>query len=132
MRQHPDNAGGLGALLMLPAKVRIVAGILLAVVGAVLAVVLWNRGVVAGATIFAVVLGFFLAWSGVSSQRRESRQQAQRKSVASRQEEILEDMVALKRSGGNPVRYLNEQGIQDAEIRATLLEEMKQRLAASK
>lgn len=126
MQQQPGVAG---SLLMLPAKVRIVVGIIIFILGAGLAVVLWGRGVVAGATIFGMVFGFFLTLSGISSHRRESGQKAQLQSVMARQDEIIEDMIALKRSGGNPVRYLNEQGIRDGEIRATLLEEMKRRIA---
>lgn len=132
--QHvpPGNPGLLGSLLMLPPKARILTGVVMAVLGAGLAMALWGRGVIAGATLFLMVAGFFLSWSGVSSARREARQKAQLQSILARKEEILNDMVHLKRSGGNPVRYLNEQAIQDPELRSALLEEMKGRLSAGK
>jgi hypothetical protein len=131
--QQPSGGGGLiGSLLMLPPKARVVTGIILAVLGAGLAVALWGRGVISGITIFLMVIGFFLSLSGISGIRREARQQAQLKSVLERKEEMLQDMVDLKRSGKNPVRYLNDQGVQDPDLRASLLEEMKARIAAGK
>jgi hypothetical protein len=37
-------------------------------------------------------------------------------------------MVAEKREGRNPIRWLNDQGIQDLEIRSLLIEGMNERL----
>jgi hypothetical protein len=41
-------------------------------------------------------------------------------------------MIDLKLSGKNPVRYLNDQGVQDGDLRSALMEEMKQRIAERK
>lgn len=133
IRHQPSEGGGLlGSLMMLPPMARIVTGIIMTVLGAGLAVALWGRGVISGLTILLGVVGFFLAWSGFSSRQSQAKQDAELQSILGRKEEMLQDMVDLKRSGGNPVRYLNEQGVQDAELRAALLEELKQRLARAK
>jgi len=130
IQQEPSAAPGLvGSLMMLPPKARLVAGIVMALLGAGLTVALWGRGIVFGATIFCMVVGFFLAWSGYSGLERQARALAQLRSVEERRDEILQDMIDLKKAGGSPVRYLNEQGIQDAELRSVLLEEMKERMS---
>jgi hypothetical protein len=131
--QEPsDGVGLLGSLLALPPWARLFMGLLLGLLGAGLAVALWGRGFISGVTIFLVVIGFFLSWSGISGIQRQARQQTLLKTILERKEEMLKDMIDLKLSGKNPVRYLNDQGVQDGDLRSALMEEMKQRIAERK
>ena len=120
----------LDQLIRLPPKARIVTGILLFCAGVVATIGLWGRGVVWGLTLFLVVVGFLLLLSGIAAHFKERNREAFLASIEQHREEILAAMIGAKREGKNPVRFLNEKGIHDAEIRSALIEEMNQRLTS--
>lgn len=114
-------------LLRLPPVPRIVAGIIALAAGAASSVFLWDKGVIFGLTLFAFVAGLFLLISGIASLRHQRKRRALVQSIAARKEEILEGMLAARKEGKNPIRWLNEQGIQDPEIRTWFIEALKAR-----
>ena len=117
-------------LLGLAPRPRMIAGAIAIAAGVASTILLWNRGVVWGLSLFAFVAGLFLFWSGISGMNRQKARAEQLATFRARQEELLDAMVEEKRQGRNPVRWLNDQGIQDPEIRSLLLEEMGSRLKA--
>lgn len=132
IQKPPGSPGLFQTLLRLPPKARLGAGIVSMVGGGVLSAFLWDRGVVWGLPLFALVLGLFLSISGASGIRNDSRRRAMLESLARRKDELVDGLIEAKRTGKNPVRWLNEQGVEDAEIRGALLEHMKERLRAGR
>lgn len=115
-------------LLRLRPRSRIIAGMVSIAGGVALTVLLWNRGVVWSLPVFAAVGGIFLFLSGLSGRRKEKERERLLAMAERRQEELISSMVAEKREGRNPVRWLNDQGIHDGEIRTLLLDAMNERL----
>ena len=107
----PDDPSLEATLLRAAPVPRLIAGSILFVAGVALGIMLWNRGVVAGITIFLAVVGLALV-ATIEGQR----------------EELIISMIAAKQAGKNPIRILNQMAIHDAEIRTSLIEEMNQRL----
>jgi hypothetical protein len=125
----PQGSPGLFTrLLRLPPLPRVIAGIVAILGGAVTTVLLWGKGVVWGLTLFAFVAGLFLLISGLVGLRHQKERQALLDSVSKRKEEMIREMIEAKRKGYNPIRWLNDQGILDAEIRTMLLDAVNERL----
>jgi len=127
-RPMATSGGVYQNLLGLPPRPRVIAGMVAIAGGVLLTVMLWNRGVLWGLPVFAVVGGLFLFFSGLAGLRRQKERRALIESVEARREELLEGMVTEKREGRNPVRWLNDHGIHDAEIRSLLIDGMNERL----
>jgi len=123
-----ETHGIVEQMIRLPPKPRIVAGVLFFGAGTAATIGLWGKGVLWGLTIFMVVVGFLLTLSGISGLFRERHRREFLTSVEEHREEILGAMMEAKRQSRNPIRFLNEKGIHDAEIRGALLEEMNRRL----
>jgi hypothetical protein len=115
-------------LLRLPPLPRVIAGIVALLGGFVSTVLLWGKGVVWGLTLFAFVAGLFLLISGLVGLRHQKDRQALLDSVSKRKEEMIREMIEAKRKGYNPIRWLNDQGILDAEVRSILLDAMNERM----
>jgi len=114
-------------LLKLAPLPRLIAGIVLIPGGVLTTLVLWNRGVLWGLPAFFSVGGLFLLGSGISGLRQQKARRDRLAALETRREELVEAMVTEKREGRNPVRWLNDQGIHDAEIRGLLLDGMNER-----
>jgi hypothetical protein len=123
-----ETHGILEQLIRLPPIPRIIAGAVCFAVGLAATVALWGRGVLWGLTIFLVVAGLGLLLSGISAFFRDRHHRAFLAMVEEHREEILAGMIEAKRTGQNPVRFLNEKGIHDARIRGSLVDEMNERL----
>jgi hypothetical protein len=115
-------------LIRLAPKKRLIAGIVCMTASSGIAVALWEYGVVWGLTIFFFFMGILLSISGGFGLLRERRHRARVSDIMDKKEEFLAAMIDAKRQGRNPIRFLNEKGIHDAEIRTALIEEMNQRL----
>lgn len=123
-----DNRGVFLELMRLRLKYRLIAGILCLVAGVVCTVALWERGVIWGAAICFLVFGLILTGSGLLGMKSEKKQREFLESIRRRKGEILQVMINTRKQGRNPIRYLNEQGIHDPELRTALLDEMNARL----
>ena len=125
----PQGSLGLyDRLLRLPPMPRVIAGIVAIAGGGASTILLWDKGVVWGLTLFAVVAGLFLLISGLVGMRHQKVRRELLASVEEKKEEMILKMIELKKQGKNPIRWLNDQGILDAEVRARLLEAMNERL----
>ena len=126
MPQEPFHPSFIG-LIRLPPKPRFLVGSVILAGGIFLTVFLWNHGVIASLSIFAVVTGLLMTFSGLAGMRALSKRRQMVVALKERKEEILEALIEAKRQGKNPVRLLNDQGILDPEVRAWFLEELRQR-----
>jgi len=115
-------------LLRLPPQYRLITGIGCVLGGAFLTWSFWERGVVWGLTLFVVAGGLFMSVSGALDWRKQVRRRKYLESIRDRKDELLDGLIAAKRSGKNPVRWLNEQGITDAELRKWFFGAMEERL----
>jgi hypothetical protein len=125
---YSSSTGIYQNLLGLPPKSRMIAGAVAIAGGVASTVFLWNRGVVWGLSLFAFVSGLFLFFSGISGMNRQKARAQQLAAFQARRKEWVEAMVEEKRRGGNPVRWMNDQGIHDPEIRSLLMEDVTARL----
>jgi hypothetical protein len=115
-------------LLGLAPRSRVTAGMTLIAAGVLVTVLLWNRGVVWGWALFAFGAGTLIFFSGLAGLRKEKERARRLAGLEARKDALLDCMVAEKRDGRNPVRWLNDQGIHDAEIRGLLIDGMNERL----
>jgi hypothetical protein len=127
-RPTSTTGGVFVNLLRLPPRPRVIAGILSIAGGVLVSVLLWDRGVLWGLPIFAFIGGLFMFFSGLTGIRKQKERQKLLASFESRRTDLLDGMVAEKREGRNPIRWLNDQGIQDLELRSLLIEGMNDRL----
>lgn len=125
---RPTTWGTYEMMLGLEPRARVVVGMASIAGGVLLTVLLWNRGILWGLSIFFAFAGIVAFFSGLSGLRKEKERKARIAEIDARKGELLEAMIAEKREGRNPVRWLNDQGFHDAEIRSFLLEAMTERL----
>jgi hypothetical protein len=116
------------SLLRLKPRLRVASGMIGIAGGVIVSVLLWNRGVVWGYPLFAAGGGTLLLFSGLAGLRKEKARRELLTSVEEQKGVMIDAMVAEKRDGRNPIRWLNDQGIHDAEIRSLLIEGMNERL----
>jgi len=126
--ESPSAMGTYQMMLGLGPRARVFAGMASIAGGVLFTVLLWNRGVIWGLPVFFVFAGTVVFFSGLAGLRKQKERAARLASIEARKEELLEAMVAEKREGRNPIRWLNDQGIRDAEIRSLLIDGMNERL----
>ena len=115
-------------LLVLEPRSRVIAGMIMIAAGVIVSVLLWNRGFVWGWALFAFGAGTLAFFSGLAGLRKEKDRARRLADLEARKDGLIESMVAEKREGRNPIRWLNDQGILDAEIRSLLIDGMNERL----
>lgn len=123
-----NSVNMMGGMLRLAPKPRIIAGLVLMVGGVGLSALLWDRGVIWGLPLFAGFFGMILFFTGLSGLTKQKARELLLSSVNERKEALIEGMLTEKREGRNPVRWLNDQGILDGEIRGLLIDAMNERL----
>lgn len=126
--ETPRTGDIVQQLIRLRPKPRLFAGITCMVVSSLVAIGLWDYGVIWGATLFFFFIGFLLVVSGALGIRRDRKRETDAGEIEAHRDEIVRAMVEAKRVGKNPIRLLNEKGIHEAAIRTALIEEMNQRL----
>ena len=114
-------------LLKLSPLPRLIAGIVTIPTGILTTMLLWNSGFIWGLPLFFSAGGVFLGISGITGLRAQKARRERLAVLQTRREELLDAMVTERREGRNPVRWLNDQGIHDGEIRNLLLEGMNER-----
>ncbi len=125
---RPAPFGTYPMMLGLPPRGRVVAGMASIAGGVLLAVLLWNRGILWSLPVFFAFAGTLVFFSSLAGLRREKERKERIAAVAARREELLGAMIAEKREGRNPIRWLNDQGFHDADVRRFLIEAMNERL----
>jgi len=113
-----------------PATQMLLGGVLLAV-GVVGSALLYEAGFVWLLLIAAIVVGAVFLANGFSGLRRQRALHAQAKLVLEHREEILQEVIAAKSAGGNPVALLRDKGITDTRVRQALLREARRRMAGA-
>jgi hypothetical protein len=126
--ERPSVLGTYDMMLGLQPRARVIVGMASIAGGVLLSVLLWNRGILWGLPIFFAVAGIIVFFSGLAGLRRQKDRKARIAEIDARKEELLEAMIAEKREGRNPIRWLNDQGFHDAEVRSFLIEAMNERL----
>jgi hypothetical protein len=111
-----------------PPRERMIAGAIAIALGVAGTVLLWNRGILWGWTVFLFGAGVLLFFSGITGMSRQKARAKELAAFRARQPELVGAMIEEKRRGGNPVRWMNDHGIHDPEIRTILLEELGARL----
>lgn len=124
---NPSGADIYGELLGLPPRPRMAAGFVAVLGGVATTLYLWDHGVIWGLPLFASIGGIVLFISGFRDLRRREAFENLFALVKEREGELVAAMMEAKRKGESPVRWLTSQGIVDAQIRAYLLERVKDR-----
>ena len=123
-----DPVGLYETFLWMTPLQRVFMGTIITGAGVYISVMLWERGVIARLPLFAALAGPFLFFSGLTGLRKAKERKAMFEEIRKREDELVGSMVTDKREGRNPIRWLNDQGIQDLEIRTLLIEAMNERL----
>ncbi len=110
-------------LSLSPGK-KIVAGLLLGAGGAVACVMLWERGWIAWAAVFAALFGPALALIGLRERARERAVDAEVARARSEWSELEKDINAARRDGGNVARYLQGKGYKEFAVRRWIAAEL--------
>ncbi len=108
---------------------QIVLGSVILVGGLVGFAFLHEVGLIWGVPIAAIVIGAFALGDGCIGLRRQRSLEAQAQLVLEHREEIIQEVIAAKASGGNTVALLQGKGITDTRIRQAVLREARERMA---
>jgi hypothetical protein len=125
---RPTTFGTFQMMLGLQPRGRVIVGMASIAGGVLFTVLSWNRGILWGLPVFFAFAGILVFFSGLAGLRREKDRRERIAAVSARREELLEAMIAEKREGRNPIRWLNDQGFHDADVRSFLIEAMNERL----
>ena len=126
--ERPSALGTYDMMLGLQPRARVIIGMASIAGGVLVTILLWNRGILWGWSIFFAVAGIVTFLSGLAGLSAQKRRKARIAELDARTEEFLEAMMAEKREGRNPIRWLNDQGFHDAEVRSFLIEALNERL----
>ena len=107
--------------------IRVVAGFACIAGGSALTVLLWKKGYLWGPPVVLAVIGVCLFIPGLVDLRNQWKRRKCRESIRGSEESLIRGMLDVKRRGKNPLQWLREEGIQDAEVRAELLRAMNER-----
>jgi hypothetical protein len=107
---------------------QIIGGILVFVLGVSMTIYFWTAELVVGLAVCMIIIGptFFFFGLRDLRERRDLRRQIEK--VSKEGKELVRKLVDHKRSGGNPIRLLEQEGIRHIKVRGFLLEEMRSRL----
>ena len=112
-------------LLGLPPKAKLGVGIVMAIAGAAACVWLWERGWVAGITIFAAVMGVLLAGVGSKELARERAIDKEVERARGEWAQLEAGAAEARRGGRSFVRFLQDRGYREFSVRRWIAEELE-------
>lgn len=118
-------------LLSLGSKAKIVVGLVLLIAGACATYVLWGRGWIYGATIFASVMGLALTWIGIGERREEAAIDAEIRRAEGEWDELAREIEVAREAGLSAARLLQGRGYSRPEVRRWILDSLDPRRDAA-
>lgn len=110
-----------GKLHSFPPATQAGLGIALFLIGAIMTVLLWNAGWIAGPTLLACGLGVANILLARGRAREKNVLDKQIAILQEREEEIVRTLADMRRAKQQPFRWLTEAGISDIRIRTYLV-----------
>ena len=111
-------------LFNLSPKTKIIAGASLGVAGIVACILLWEQGWIAGAAVFAALIGPILAVSGRRELARAQAFDAEVERARGEWSELERGIRAARQAGKSVARFLQDRGYREYHVRSWIAGEL--------